>query len=196
MKKLIVLDFDGTIYSGDSMLHFAKFCSRSRYYFALAYLLLIYPLHFLRMVNRNQLKNSFLRINFKGIRSEDLKQKGLDFFELKKNNLFPKAKDFIEQNRQHELVIVSASCREWLLPFSQYLETTLICSQLDFSGNNNVCTGKLHGKNVSGVVKNECITNYYNLTDFDEILSFGNSKSDRSLAKISTMYFHKAFQNA
>lgn len=194
MKKLVILDFDGTIYKGDSLLHFARFLNPAKYYGSL--FLIAFPIIFskLGLFSADRLKELFFKIHLRGFSQSELKERGQAFFEANRARLFSKAVEFIQlQQQDSRCIVVSASCGEWLQPFCDFLKTELICTQLEYDENGNY-TGTILGENVKGKAKISALQQLINLSDYDEITAFGNSKEDRILADISQSYHHRFFE--
>lgn len=192
MSKLIILDFDGTIYRGDSMRDFAKFSNKKTYYFSLFIISLPFVLSSIGLFRRATIKKMFLNINFKGISKSELEELGRNFFKLHEKRLFPTALEFIEEHQKETIIIVSGSCREWLEPFSQELNIPLYPTVLNYDSS-EIYLGSISGKNNVGNAKIETVKKHFNLSDFEEIISFGDSKSDKLLKEISTSYYHNFF---
>ena len=195
MKNLIVLDFDGTIYRGDSMLDFAKFNNLFRYIVSLFVCSPLLVLSWIKIVKRDLLKKVFVFVNFKGKSKIYLNDQGVLFFKTKQSNLFPSALSYIKKKQlTNDIVIVSGSFEEWLTPFCNSLNVPLICSKLLYDDHKN-CTGKLLGNNIVGKEKVKVVKSNFDLSLYEHVFSFGNSKSDQLLSQISTDYFHKKFND-
>lgn len=194
MKKLVVLDFDGTIYRGDSLLDFAKFCSKTRYYKSLFAIILPFIASKMRLYSRDKMKLIFLRINFSQYTKHLLFEKGKVFFTKHQNKLYKSAVDYIQQSDRtnSRLVILSASCVEWLKPFSEFLSCELISTKLAYSPEGNF-NDHFDGENCVGVQKLKALESQIDLRDYSEIIVFGNSKSDLLLKQIATSYHHCYF---
>lgn len=195
MKKLVILDFDGTIYNGDSLLHFARFLNPVKYFGSL--FIIAFPMVFskLGLLSADRVKVMFFRIHLKGFSEQQLKEKGLAFFEKHRHRIYPKAIQFIrkEQENESRCIVVSASCQEWLQPFCDFLKTELICTQLETDSAGNY-SGNIKGENVKGKAKIAALKQVVNLTDYDSVTAFGNSTEDRILATISQQYHHRFFE--
>ena len=70
--KLAILDFDGTLYRGDSMRDFARFLNPVRYYISLLKLSFPYIQMLTGNASRNDLKSLFLKYNFAGYSEQEL----------------------------------------------------------------------------------------------------------------------------
>jgi len=193
LKKLIILDFDGTIYNGDSMLDFARFLNLKRYRFSFLVIAIPYALSLLNLISRNKVKQLFIKTNFKDYSETILNQKGVEFFKENKHKISPAFLDYIAVNSEnHTAIILSGSCQEWLLPFSEFLKLPLYSTQLSYNAD-QLCLGNWKGKNIIGREKVELVKKKFNLKEFDEIIAFGDSKSDKFLEEICTTFHFRYF---
>lgn len=193
MKRLVILDFDGTIYQGDSMRDFAKFLSPSRYYFSLFLISVPYLLSIAKIIHRNQIKRIFLYTNFRNFSAEELAEKGESFFQKYRSKLFPSFLTYFDENRANtSFVILSGSCKEWVLPFAKELDVPLITTELHYSKGKT--TGTWLGENLVGEEKRNAISKHYALSEYDEIIAFGDTKSDRALEAICTDFHFRYFK--
>lgn len=185
MKKLAVLDFDGTIYKGDSMLDFARFLDPSQYRRSMLFLSFRYLGLLFGTTSRNDLKASFLELNFNGRTREELEQKGREFFEKYGENCFSSALRWIESAREdHDLIVISGSCTEWLSPFSSNFGSELVSTELVYD-KNNVCTGLWKGENMTGKAKVDALRKHIDATGpYSYIIGFGDQKSDILLEEL------------
>lgn len=194
MKKLVVLDFDGTIYRGDSLLDFAKFCSKKRYYKSLFAIIFPFIACKMGLYSRDKMKLIFLRINFSPYTKHLLFEKGHSFFKAHQNKLYTSAVAYIQQSDRTNtrLVILSASSEEWLKPFCEFLDCKLISTRLHYTPEGNF-SGHFEGENCVGMQKLTTLESELVLSDYAEIIIFGNSKSDLLLKQIATSYHHCYF---
>lgn len=194
MKRLIILDFDGTIYQGDSMRDFALFLNPFRYYCSLFLISIPFLLSSIKIIHRNHVKRIFLFINFRNYTSEALTQKGQEFFEQFQSNLLPSFKQYFEENKDTgTFLILSGSCKEWLSPFAEELNIPLLATELQYKDNKT--TGIWEGENVIGKEKRNMIERQYALSNYDEIIAYGDSNSDRELEPICTSFHFRYFQS-
>lgn len=185
MKTLVLLDFDGTMYKGDSLLDFARFLNPKKYRRSLFSIAWMLPFSWLRPSTRDRMKARFLKQNFAGIEQQELWDKGRIFHQNHKDNCFPKALNWLrEVNREtHEIVLVSASCREWLEPFAVDWNVGLICTQLDYRDKR--CTGEWIGSNLRGVEKVKRVRQEFDLSSYEKIIAYGNEPSDLAFKQIA-----------
>lgn len=195
MKTLAILDFDGTIYQGDSMRDFARFMRPSTFYFSGALLFFPYLLSLIGLVSRDHIKLLFLRWNFKGKSKADLQETGRAFYEKMHKKCYPKALAWMNEQQQlgTKLVLVSASCAEWLAPFANAFNAEILCTTLEYD-QQEVCTGNWLGKNVRGPEKVEIVRRNFELKEFSEILAFGNEKADLYLREIAQHVYINYFK--
>lgn len=186
MKRLVLLDFDGTVYHGDSLLDFAKMISSSRFYSSMVVIALMYPLVRMSSNYRERLKRQFLKLNFKGKSKHFLEEKGQIFFNKKFKRCYPKAIEWIQTSDRSDntIVILSASCSEWLKPFADEWKVELLCTKLAYD-ENGYCKGNWEGKNLRGKNKINAVKEIYDLEAYDEIAAYGNERADILLKEIA-----------
>ncbi|MCR9173831.1 MAG: HAD-IB family phosphatase [bacterium] len=192
--KLAILDFDGTLYRGDSMRDFARFLNPGRYYFSLLKLLFVYLQVLTNNASRDDLKALFLKYNFQGYSEQELNEKGKKFYDKYVKRCYPSALEWIarEQRENTKLLILSGSCPPWLRPFSRAFGADLICTELSYE--NDICTGKWIGKNMTGEAKYEALKHY--LSQFPEVdysIAFGDKKSDAISGALADEYHQNYF---
>ena len=195
MKRLVILDFDGTIYDGDSMQDFAKAISPARYFFSMIVISFPFLLHLIGVLKRDFLKKVFLKINFKNYSRHDLEQHGALFYEKNKNKIFKHFNSYWQTEKlsdQTTFVIVSGSSREWLLPFCKEFNTELICTELAYDETNH-CKGSWVNTNMIGEEKVKAIQAQFDLEQFDSIIAFGDSKQDKKLEVLSSEFYMNHF---
>ena len=195
MKKLAILDFDGTIYKGDSMRDYARYLNPTIYLFSIA--VIVFPAIFsaIGVGSRDRIKRIFLRINFGRQTKGTMEEKGRAFFELNKKRCFKKAVDWITENKaEMRIVIVSGSCHEWLQPFADDFGVELICTELAYDANGN-CKGEWVDGNITGQDKVRVVKNAVDVQSFDEIIAFGDQKSDALLSEIASEFHMNYFRS-
>ena len=83
-----------------------------------------------------------------------------------------------------KIVIVSASMDIWLEPWCLINDFDLICSIAEIK--NGKYTGKLEGENCKGEEKVIQIKDSYDLTTFERIYAYGDSKHDIPMLAMGT----------
>ena len=195
MSKLAIFGFDGTIYRGDSMRDYARFLNPVKYYISLIKLLGPYIQFLSGNGSRDQVKALFLQSNFAGYSEEELHEKGRQFFEKNRAKCYVSALNWIqtEQTNGTRLVILSGSCRPWLLPFAEHFNADLICTELEYDEHSK-STGKWKAKNLTGKAKKEALKNYLKTIDQPIYsIAFGNQKSDALSGELADEYRENYF---
>lgn len=196
MRKLVVLDFDGTIYNGDSMLDFAAFIDRKKYKRSLWKIFFPYLLCLIKLRKRDRLKKQFIRIHFKGKTRHELTELGEKFYKTHHMRCFESALNFIrtEHSNGSDLLILSGSCVEWLGYFSDKFEAKLLCTQLKYD-ENGICLGAIDGKNVVGQQKVKELQAFLDRSaPYDSIIAFGDTTSDALLVEVAHEFHRDYFR--
>lgn len=187
--KLYIFDFDGTITSLDSFLLFS-YHSVSTTSFLKFYITSL-PLFF--FLPKRKIKEKFFMsfVNTK-----------LNYFnhicDAFSNNHLSKfiKKSFIDYiailDPQSKVVIVSASISNYLEPWCKKMEFDLISTELEVK--NGKLTGRFSTPNCNGIEKVIRIQEKYNLSDYDEIHVFGNTKGDLPMLELGTHKYFKFFK--
>jgi len=191
MNRLVLFDFDGTMTSEDSMIHFFKMMfGRFQVFWALFKILP--DIFFIKVLKKNstQAKERFLRHFLLDISQDVFAEKGRTYAEKYSDKIL--LKDALNALRTHQrngdrVIIVSASIKEWLLPISKRLNVELLCTEYDCN------TGKIIGKNCIGPEKVRRVTNHLNIHDYEEIYVYGDSNGDKEMLQLATHKFYRKF---
>lgn len=185
--KLIISDFDHTITSKDSFWEFIKFNSDPISFFKI-FLLIPGVVRFkLGVWNAKQLKQKFLKIFFDGYDGDSLRQQGALFATTQIPKMInPEIFNRILQLQADDnpVVIVSASLDIWLLPWCEQYQFDCICTRTGIDGahfNNEII-----GPNLKGKAKVEAIQAQFDLSQYDEIIVFGNRNLDDEMLRLAT----------
>lgn len=196
MKKVLaIFDFDGTLTTKDTFLAFIKY-HRGAVSFWLGFMKMspIILLHLLRIIPNWQTKQHALTYFFGGEQLEDF-QKICDQFSttyiprLERKEALKKLAH--HQKGGHEIVVVSASAENWLAGWCQEKNVKLIATRLGVE--NGRLTGKLIGHNCYGPEKLSRLEKEYNLSNYDEIHVYGDSRGDKEILAIATHPFYRKF---
>lgn len=193
-KKLAILDFDGTIYRGDSMRDFARFLHPGKYYLSLLKLAIPYIQLLFGNTSRDEIKALFLKYNFAGYTQSKLNEKGTKFYDKSVKRCYPSALEWIarEQRENSKLVILSGSCHPWLKPFARAFGADLICTELAYE--NDICQGHWIGKNLTGYAKKEALQAYlHQHPEVNYSIAFGDQKSDAISGTLADEYHQNYF---
>ena len=182
-RKLVLFDFDGTLTQKDSLLEFIAYYKGRRQLY-LGFLVNIYRVfrYYLGKLTNTQLKEDILSHFFEGEPIERFNKAGDDFAThvipsiLKSNAL-----KTIDQYRKngHRIIIVTASCSNWIRAWTDNLGLELIATELEVS--DGKITGKIRGNNCYGPEKVARIRSYVDVDEYDEIIAYGDSAGDKQM---------------
>ena len=187
MKTLALFDFDGTLYSKDSLIEFTKLAKGSVKFYQGILLLSPFLIGLkLGFLHNEKVKIKFLKHFFKNIEVAEFKAMAKDFAinkvasDLNKKT-FQHFLKHIQLN--HTVCIVSASCADWIQPWSNQYRASFIGSELEII--NQKITGNLATKNCYGIEKVNRIKAVYKLDEFDVIKVYGSGKGDFEMLQLS-----------
>ena len=189
MKKLYLYDFDGTIIVGDSLIEFSFFSLGNIKFFKFwLYVLFMSPFY-----SRSDLKQMFYS-NFNEYNLDNFNSLCLDFHTQKLSKLIKKSFIYFMKNinKDSKVVIVSASISNYLKPWCDEMGFDLICTELEVK--DGKLTGKFSTPNCNGEEKVKRIKEKYDLSIYDEIHVFGNSKGDFPMLELGTHKYYNFFK--
>lgn len=195
MNNLILFDFDGTITTKDSLKKFLIFYHG--WFKLIIGLLAISPvliLYVLKILSNNSAKQILLQWFFK--------HEPLDVFNQKCKTFalqhIPQIlrKEAIEQLHQHKnnhetIVVVTASAENWVKPWCDEMNLHCIGTKLEVA--ENKLTGNYQGENCYGPEKVNRIKAQFDLSNFEKIVAYGDSRGDREMFALATQYYYKTF---
>ncbi|PZR27839.1 MAG: HAD-IB family hydrolase [Citrobacter freundii] len=197
MKKGIAFfDFDGTITTKDTLLEFIRFAKGTLPFYTGFMLNSPYLVAFKAKIISNQLaKEKILAYFFKGMplaHFEEICQRFAT--EVLPGLLRPDALKEIRslQEKNIEIVIVSASPENWLKQWAQSIGASLIATRLEVK--NDRLTGKIEGLNCYGEEKVCRIKALYTLTDYLDIFAYGDSSGDKPMLALANHSSYKPFR--
>ena len=197
LNNLILFDFDGTITTDDSLIKFIRFSvgdtKTALGMIVLSPMLMIYKL---KLIPNYKAKEWMLSYFFKGMDERQF-QKVAEEYSLKHIDtiLRPKAMKKIAWHKEqgHKVVIVSASIECWLKPWCDENNLDLIATKLEMI--DGIVTGKFLTKNCYGIEKANRVQEKYNLSDYDHIYAYGDSRGDKELLGLADERFYKPFRD-
>lgn len=193
---LAIFDFDGTITKDDSLLKFIRFVVGDiRFLIGLVVLSPILVAYKLKVIPNYKAKQKMLSWFFKGY-SEDAFIKVANEYSLNhidkilRSKAMEKLKWHKEQN--HKIVIVSASIDCWLRPWCEKNGFELLATKLEIK--DKMVTGKLLTKNCYGQEKVNRIKEKYDLSQYEYIYAYGDSRGDKEMLELANESFYKPFR--
>ena len=192
-----VFDVDGTIIKSDSFIlllnHFVpKTLGRMAMWMSVAKPLL---LGFLKS-DLSLAKLALLSHIWTGKRKEIIEANCADFFlHTLKKDIRPAALVYLlklgEQQSKEKIVLLSASCKEWLQPLATLLGADLICTELRYDSE-DIFLGRYATPNCKGDEKVRRLLAKYPAEKF-EFICYGNTPSDKKLKQISKAFYYRYF---
>lgn len=198
MKKgrtLALFDFDGTITNRDTFIDFFKFVYGPWKIAGIAAKIAPFIiLHFLKIYPGSKLKELFFGDLIKGWSRERFAQEAGNYYEKRlKKIIKTSALNEIKKlkNEGAQIVVVTASAKEWVIPFTDDLGINIIATELEVV--DDLYTGNIKGKNCRGEEKVRRISDKYDTTLFDTILAYGDSSGDKEMLEFATKGFYRIF---
>jgi phosphatidylglycerophosphatase C len=195
--KLALFDFDGTITTQDSLVHFVRYAVGFKaYYVGLCYLcpaLLGYVCH---LVSRKNMKQRVITYFFKGMEEAELQGLAVQYTEAQIDKIVrPQAVQRIRwhQDQGHKVVVVSASIDLWLRAWCDKQGVDLIATQLEV--NAGKITGNFATKNCYGPEKVRRVKERYDASKFVYSYAYGDSRGDKELLDLVAQPFYKPFRS-
>jgi phosphatidylglycerophosphatase C len=195
-KRIAFFDFDGTITTEDSLLSFIFFrYGKLRTVLGLLTVSPFYAAYLMKLIPAQKAKEKVL--------SRFLRNESVEKFDIACNQF---AKNFLPtierqkalkeiktlQEMGTEVVIISASPDNWLMPWCKQIGVSLICTKLETK--NGKLTGRIEGKNCRGKEKVRRILASYNLQEYDEVYAYGDTKGDKPMLGLATFAFYQPFR--
>jgi phosphatidylglycerophosphatase C len=195
-QRIAFFDFDGTITTKDTLLEFIKFYKGSFSFYAgfLLYSPLLVAFK-LKLIPNYTAKQQILRHFFGGESVTRFQEQCNRFVTTVLPGLIrPRALVEIEKLKAagFTIVVVSASAENWIRQWTTANGLGLMGTRLAVQGDK--ITGSLEGKNCYGDEKACRIREQFNLDDYQEIYSYGDSGGDKAMLALASRRFYKPFR--
>ena len=155
----------------------------------------ILALYALKIIPNWKAKQFFLTRFFKGEKMEDFTRKCSNFSTVVLPSLIrTEAQKAIDQYRteQATIAVVSASAENWVKPWCD--QNGIICLATRLDVNDGIITGKIRGRNCYGDEKVCRIREHFNLSDFSEVIAYGDSHGDREMLALAHEQHYRPFR--
>jgi HAD superfamily phosphoserine phosphatase-like hydrolase len=195
-KKLVLFDFDGTITTSDTLLQFLIFYKG--YFRFLAGMMLLSPvllLYIFKLIPNWKGKQICLRYFLGGDELDYFNGRCREFSDTILPALIrPDAEKAILQYKQQNAIVavVSASAENWIRPWCEKHGILCIGTQLEVK--DNKLTGNFCGANCYGPEKVKRIEKQFLLSDYQEIIAYGDSSGDKEMFGIAHQQHFKPFR--
>jgi phosphatidylglycerophosphatase C len=195
-KRIAFFDFDGTITTKDTLLEIIRFQKGGfRFYlgfFINAPFLIAYKIGIL---SNQTAKEKILKYFFGRLPVTVFQERCDDFaVTVLPSLLRPKALEEIRKLKAAgtEIVIVSASPENWIQNWCRQNNLQLIGTKLQIE--KNILTGKIDGRNCYGEEKVNRIKAVYDLSGYDEVYCYGDTKADKPMLGLASFAFYVPFR--
>ena len=195
--RLALFDFDGTISDADSFRGFIIFyCGYNKFILGSIILSPIYLLYVLGLIKNNFMKEMAISFYFKNESITNLWNKGKQYSDNEIDKIVrDKAREKIKwhQSQGDKVIIVSASANIWLDSWCSHNDIELIATELEEI--DGKITGKLVNGNCFGIEKVIRVAKVVNVSDYEEVYAYGDSRGDLELLDFSDKPFYKPFRD-
>lgn len=194
-RIIAAFDFDGTIIKHNSLPFFMFFAVPLHQLVTGTVKMLPFLLLFkLKMISNEQAKERLIKIFFAGLALDQLNLLSERFIPRIERMLNPLALEKIKwhQQRNHEIVIISASPENWILPWAKKNTIdTVLATKLEVD--KNLITGNFLSKNCLGIEKvNRLLERFPERTDYI-LYAYGDSNGDKELLDLADHSFYRRF---
>lgn len=195
-KNIALFDFDGTITTKDTMFEFIRFVAGPvRFVTGMLFVSPVLVSVKAGLISAQSGKETLLGHFFKHMPEKDFTAHGRRFCEQKIPELIrPGALKKITEHKENgdDVVIVTASALQWVKPWADKYNIPVLATALaaDFNG----ITGKLDGINCNGEEKVKRIRAGYDLSAYQSVYCYGDSKGDLPMLSLATNAFFKPFR--
>ncbi|HVS97746.1 MAG TPA: HAD-IB family hydrolase [Puia sp.] len=199
-RRIAFFDFDGTITTHDTLLEFIRFSKGPvRFYFGFLVNSPWLVAMRLKLISNHQGKQKVLSWFFRKTPLTGFQEVCRRFTTDRLHRLIrPKALEEIGRLREKgfTVVVVSASPVNWLCQWAEQTGVSLLATQLETTPPGAIIrlTGRILGRNCHGAEKVRRIREAYDLSGYDEIYAYGDTKGDRPMLALATHSFYKPFR--
>lgn len=198
MDKQVIaaFDFDGTITTCDTLPLFIRHISSvKQLILGSLYMVPFLILFKLRLIPNHRAKRQLFKYFLNGMHIDKLNALAASFVPSVEAVLNPVAMERIKWHRQrnHEVIIISASAENWIKPWANaYGIDVILATQLKRDG--QIVTGEYLTVNCYGQHKVERILEKYPQKQEYILYAYGDSKGDRELLEFADYAFYRRFE--
>jgi len=196
-RSLALFDFDGTITSQDTLFEFIiYFKGWTKFLVGMIALSPVIILFLFRLLPNWKAKELLFIYFFKGETFKEF-QSACDLFSVDKipHLLRPTALKKLTEHIQRgdRVIIVSASPENWVGRWAEAHGFEWIATRLESA--NGLLTGRISGKNCYGQEKVIRIKDYLNISEYNSIYTYGDSRGDWPMLRLGTSVNYKKFED-
>lgn len=164
-----------------------------RFLFGLAVISIPLILHKFKIVGAQRAKEILLTHFFRGMSTAKFDKYGKDFAEkIIPHYIRPTALPVIA-NRESRIIVVSASAENWISHWCTSNNLEFIATKLEVI--DGKITGKISGKNCNSDEKVNRIKEKVNLSDYTDIIAYGDTSGDLPMLALATEKHFKPFRD-
>lgn len=196
-KRLVLFDFDGTITTRDTlaeiMIHYR---GKLKYQSGLIALSPIMVLYLLKLIPNWKAKQYMLSWFLKGEDVTEFNDRCRAFTNKVLPGLIrPGASKMLNHYKSTgaTVAVVTASAENWVKPWCDQNQLICLATKLEIKANK--ITGKIQGKNCHGPEKVFRINEKFLVSEFDEIIAYGDSTGDKEMLNLAHQQFYKPFRD-
>ncbi|CAL1518268.1 HAD family hydrolase [Chitinophaga sp. MM2321] len=190
-------DFDGTITRKDTLWEIIRFHKgRAAMYTGMARLLPALLLFKMKQIPAQEMKERVLKYYFGEMTEQEFISGCEKFCQQRLPVLIrEQALTAIRNHQQqgHRVVVVTASAQHWVAPWCNTENIGCIGSRMEVK--DQYITGNLVGINCNGEEKVARIKQEFDLTQFNEIFAYGDSKGDKPMLALAQHAAYKPFRS-
>ncbi len=195
--NLALFDFDGTITKKETISEFLRFCIGDRHFiFAVLKLSPIILGYFSGLIGNQEIKERLLSETVGGLQESFLVEKGQEFAKKRLPSLIrPKALERIRWHKERgdKIVLVSASLVYYLRPWADIVGIEDVIG-VELEIEDGRVTGNLLGTNCYGSEKVRRVKELLDISNFDEIYAYGDSRGDKEMLALANYPFFRPFR--
>ena len=194
-KRLALFDFDGTITNRDTLIDFIIY-THGYFGFVLGFTLMLPYLigYKLKIIPNYRAKERVLEYFYKGKKIEELEKRGGAYVRERLPQLLrdsAMAKIAEHKSTGDRVIVISASSDIWIKEFISQYNLEIIATKLEVI--DGVLSGKIDGKNCFGVEKVNRLKEYLDVSEYDEIVAYGDSSGDREMLAFANKGYYRVF---
>jgi HAD superfamily hydrolase (TIGR01490 family) len=191
--NLALFDFDGTLTRRDTLLDFLRFSYGNRRFILGLVSVSPYIVSFkLGLYPNWRAKERLLSFFLKGQSKAFLALQAQRYVDAVGSGIFEE--NMLKRLRGHQdngdvVMIVSASPEDWISLFAKQLGVSFVSTQL--ATEDGVLTGRIAGRNCYGAEKVVRIKERLDISVFEKVFAYGDSRGDREMLALATPIIFK-----
>lgn len=191
--NIVFFDFDGTITSRDSFIDFIIYsCGYKKFITGILCTLPFLVMYKLKIIPNWKAKEKVITWFFGGWTDVRFNAAAITYSQERLTYIIrDTAKKAIESHKRNGdgIAVVSASPENWLQSWCSSNELNLIATKLEIKDGR--ITGKLSTPNCYGIEKVIRIKEKFNLSDYDTVYAYGDSRGDREMLSLADVKYYR-----